>query len=541
MKAGRRDTENARVRAPFGPELSFLFEGKPMTARKGDTVASALFRNGVRVFGRSSKYHRPRGYRCGMGHCSACAMRVDGLPGVRTCVTPVREGMTVTREHAWPGARVDALRAAEALSPLMPPGFYYRWFRRSPRLWGAFERGLARVAGQGELPEREAADRLAAARCEYREGPDVLVVGGGVAGLSAALAASEAGADVLLVERDDRLGGRLGDRLGGRLDDPFDDRRSDPLDDGRRDRPRGAHLNGSCLDDARPNGDSETSADADARTGKAVAGDLIDRVRSHGGLTTLVDAEAIGWYEEGVVAVDRRPDLLLLRPAAVVLATGGYDLGLPFAGWDLPGVMLAPGALRLWERHRVRPGSRAMVITSCDDGHDAAARLAAAGVEIVCVADRRPAHAIRPEARDRVSALGAALVSGAAGARAHGFDRVKTVTLRVPDGAAGDGRTDSTRRFACDLVCIAAGSRPADDVAYQATARGSLVLAPGRPAAVAPEGPTGRGQDAAPEQAPGLWLAGLVAGAATVEVAIAQGTAAGWAAADAARGAPGPA
>ena len=140
MKAGRRDSENARVQPQSGPELSFLFEGKPMTARKGDTVASALFRNGVRVFGRSSKYHRPRGYRCGMGHCSACAMRVDGLPGVRTCVTPVREGMTVAREHAWPGARGDALRVAEALSPLMPPGFYYRWFRRSPRLWGAFER-----------------------------------------------------------------------------------------------------------------------------------------------------------------------------------------------------------------------------------------------------------------------------------------------------------------------------------------------------------------------------------------------------------------
>ena len=135
-------------------DIEFVFEGRTLTAREGDTVAAALFAHGVRVFGRSSKYHRPRGYRCGRGHCSACAMRVDGLPGVLTCVTPVRAGMKVEREHAWPAADFDVLRAADALSPLMPPGFYYRRFRRSPRLFAAFERGLAHVAGQGQLGER---------------------------------------------------------------------------------------------------------------------------------------------------------------------------------------------------------------------------------------------------------------------------------------------------------------------------------------------------------------------------------------------------
>lgn len=455
-------------------DLEFLFEGRRLTAREGDTVAAALFANGVRVFGRSSKYHRPRGYRCGQGHCSACAMRVDGLPGVRTCVTAVRAGMTVEREHAWPGADLDLLRAADLLSPLMPPGFYYRWFRRSPLLWGAFERGLASVAGQGRMPSRQAVDRLAAARCERRAGPAVLVVGGGVAGLSAALAAAEAGAGVLLVEQDDRLGGRLADA-----------------------------------------GETDTAARA---------ADIAAQVETHEGIDALTGAETIGWYEEAVVAIDRRPDLLLVTPAAVVLATGGYDLGLPFSGWDLPGVMLASGARRLLHRHGVMPGSRVVVLTTDDAGHHLARQLDAAGVQVACVADCRPPQAIRQGLRDEAAAMGVPLVAGALGARAHGSNGVTALALRH---GANDGAGDRALRFDCDLVCISAGVRPADDLAYQATSRGSLVLSPTE------------ASDRASDEGP--WLAGLVAGARSADAAIAQGRAAGSAAARHARAAADPA
>jgi len=450
-------------------DIEFLFEGRGLAARDGDTVAAALFANGVRVFGRSSKYHRPRGYRCGQGHCSACAMRVDGLPGVRTCVTPVRAGMTVEREHAWPSPSVDVLRVAEMLSPLTPPGFFYRWFRRSPRLFGVFERGLASIAGQGCLPDQEAIDRLAGARCERRANVDVLVVGGGVAGLSAALAAAEAGAGVLLVEQDDRLGGRLANEPGGRP-----------------------------------------------------ASELAARALARHRIEVLTNAEAIGWYEEGVVAIDRRPDLLLVDPASVVLATGGYDLGLPFAGWDLPGVMLATGALRLLHRHAIKPGSRAVVLTADDRGYDVARELAAGGVGLACVADRRPPEAIRQELRGEAAAIGASLVAGAQGARAHGFDRLSGLSLRI-----GENGHRRTLRHDCDLVCISAGVRPADDLAYQAMSRGSLLLST---AGTVDEGVAG-----------GPWLAGLVAGACDADLAIEQGTAAGSAAARQPRAAADPA
>ena len=386
-------------------------------------------------------------------------MRVDGLPGVRTCVTAVRPGMRVEREHAWPSARLDVLRASELFSPLLPPGFYYRWFRRSPRLWGAFERGLAHVAGQGDLPSGAGLERLERARCQRREGPDVLVVGGGVAGLSAALAAAGAGADVLLVEQDERLGGRLA----------------------------GAGV---------------------------VADDLVAQVTAEGRIEVLTDAEAIGWYEEGAVAIDRRPDLLLLAPRAVVLATGAYDLGLPFAGWDLPGVMLAEGARRLLLRHGVKPGSRAVVITTDDAGHEAAGTLAAGGVEVACIADCRSPQATRPAPNGFAAEAAIPVIWGAAGARAHGFDRVRALTLLI-----GGPRAAGRQRYDCDLVCVSAGVRPADDLALQAASRGSLVLAQNLEADV-----------------PGLWLAGLASGSRSADAACEQGGAAGAAAARSARG-----
>jgi sarcosine oxidase subunit alpha len=440
------------------PDIEFRFEGRLLRACEGDTIAAALIANGVHVFGRSSKYHRPRGYRCGQGHCSACAMRVDGLPGVRTCITPVRPRMIVEREHAVPSADLDVMRVAELFSPLMPPGFYYRWFRRSPALWALLERGLARVAGQGRLPSREAAGELRRARCERRRGPQILVVGGGPAGLSAAAAAADAGAEVVLVERDDRLGGRA---LGR---EPLVER-------------------------------------------------LIERLSTDEDIELLTNAEAIGWYEEGVVAVDRTPDLLILEPQAVVLATGGYDAGLPFPDWDLPGVMFATAAQRLLDRHGVRPGSRAVVLTADDDGYDTVRYLSDAGVEIACIADCRRPQQIRPAALGAAMSAGVTVVTSTMAVRAHGFNRVRALSLLTAE-------VEHLQRYHCDLVCISAGIRPADDLARQAMSHGSLVL---------------RQSDTA-QRNHDLWLAGLVNGAVCPGEACDQGREAGAAAASHALG-----
>ena len=492
-KTSRREAQGLS-RAPAagaGAKLTFLFEGRPVTAHEGDTVAAALLRSGVHVFGRSSKYHRPRGYRCGRGHCSSCAMRVDGLPGVRTCVTPVRAGMTVEREHAWPSADRDVLRAAELLSPLMPPGFYYRWFRRSPRLWGAFERGLAQVAGQGAMPSREAVQRLVAARCE-RCATDVLVVGGGAAGMSAALAAAGAGADVLLVQRGDRLGGGLAD---------------------------------------------------DGPAGSALAADLAARTTAAARIETVA-GDAFAWYEEGTIAVERATGLLLVDAAGVVLATGAYDAGLPFPNWDLPGVMTATAARRLLSRYGVLPGSRAVVVTRDDHAYRVALRLVEQGMDVACVADYRETgergiaaeHTSSHPVADRailaeLAGCGVDLLTGLGSVSAHGIDRVRSVMLRPADRPGAAPRR--ARTYECDTVCYSAGARPADDLAYQAVCAGSVVLSAAHPEASAG---TDRGASlvaASDVPAPaGPLLAGLIAGDVTAAQAIAQGEAAGRAAAE---------
>ncbi|MBM3148103.1 MAG: FAD-dependent oxidoreductase, partial [Actinobacteria bacterium] len=287
----------------------------------------------------------------------------------------------------------------------------------------------------------------------------VLVVGGGPAGLSAAAAAADASAQVMLVERDDRLGGRT---LGR---EPLVER-------------------------------------------------LIERLSTDKRIELLTSAEAVGWYDEGVIAVDRTPDLLILEPQAVVLATGAYDAGLPFPDWDLPGVMFATAAQRLLDRHGVKPGSRAVVLTTDDAGHHAAGRLAEGAVEVVCIADRRRSEMVPTDVLEAAAGAGVPVVGGATAARAHGFERVNALSVLTTHARR-------PRRYRCDLVCISAGVRPADDLAYQATARGSLVLAPSVAVTAQPAAAAG---------GPALWLAGLVNGADTPASAREQGSAAGAAA-----------
>ncbi len=179
--------------------IRFTFDGKPVEAYEGDTVASALYAAGRRTFSRSFKYHRRRGLLCCAGQCPNCIVAVDGAPGVRACTEPVREGMRVEHLNAQPGLELDVMRATDIVgTKFTPPGFYYKTFIRPRKLWPLYEKVLRHAAGLGvlrkEQPEREW-------RTEYRRRhADVLVVGGGIAGRRAAAAAAEQGEDVVLVD-----------------------------------------------------------------------------------------------------------------------------------------------------------------------------------------------------------------------------------------------------------------------------------------------------------------------------------------------------
>ena len=189
-------------------ELSFSFDGKDVKGLEGDTIGSALFAAGRRTFSRSFKYHRRRGLMCCAGQCPNCLVQVDGAPGVRACTEPLREGMRVEHMNASPSLEFDAMRATDLFGgPFTPPGFYYKTFIRPRRLWPLYEKVLRHAAGLGKLRKDQEEREW---RTEYRRRhADVLVVGGGAAGLSAAIAAAELGADVVLADEGAEPGGRL--------------------------------------------------------------------------------------------------------------------------------------------------------------------------------------------------------------------------------------------------------------------------------------------------------------------------------------------
>ncbi len=313
--------------------LTFTFDGGRVEAFAGDSIGSALYAAGRRTFSRSFKYHRRRGLMCCSGSCPNCLVAVDGAPGVRACTEPAQGGAVVEHLNAWPGLETDVMSAVDRVpSSVTPPGFYYKTFIRPRRLWPAYEWLLRRAAGLGRLP-REQADRRW--RTEYRcRHADVLVVGAGRSGLNAAIAAAEAGADVVLVDEGPKPGGRL-------------------LWEGGHEQ---AHA-------------------------------LASRARA-AGVEILCTASALGHYE-GLVPVWQGDTLHQIRARRHVYATGAIEQPMLFAGNDLPGVMLSSGALRLAALYGVRPGSRAVVATVSDRGIEAAAALADLGPEVAFVADAR--------------------------------------------------------------------------------------------------------------------------------------------------------
>jgi sarcosine oxidase, subunit alpha len=395
--------------------IHFTFDGKKVQAYEGDTIGSALYAAGRRTFSRSFKYHRPRGLMCCSGQCPNCIVAVDGAPGARACTEQVREGMKVEHVNAWPGLEFDAMRATDlAGGPFTPPGFYYKTFIRPRRLWPLYEKVLRHAAGLGRLRKAQAEREW---RTEYRRRhADLLVVGGGVAGLSAARAAAELGADVVLVDEGPEPGGRL-------------------LIAEQRDR----------------------------------IGPLVEIARE-AGVEILDRASALGYFD-GIVPVWRGDTLHQVRARRHVIATGTIEQPLVFAGNDLPGVMLSDGARRLAALYAVSPGTRAVVATTSDRGLEAAIALHGVGVQIAAVADLRstPGPQAQTLARLGIDVLAGHTVVEARGRRAVTHAVLASIEAVGAGSSAGSGEPEHA--LECDLLVVSGGAIPASSLLLQAGAR----------------------------------------------------------------------
>jgi sarcosine oxidase subunit alpha len=388
--------------------ITFTFDGKQVKALDGDTIGSALYESGRRTFSRSFKYHRRRGLMCCAGQCPNCLVAVDGAPGVRACTEPVREGIKVEHLNARPSLDFDAMAITDAIGgPFTPPGFYYKTFIRPRKLWPLYEKVLRNAAGLGKLPNKQAERTW---RTEYRRRhADVLVVGGGHAGLAAAIAAARVGADVVLTDEGTEPGGRL-------------------LWEGGQDQAR-------------------------ALAQKAVKA----------GVEILCNAPALAHFD-GLVPIWQGDTLHQVRARQHVYATGAIEQPLVFAGNDLPGVMLSGGARRLTALYGVKPGSRAVIATTSDRGIRAALALKKAGVEIAAVADLRPQPS---ETAARLVANEIEALFGWTVIAARGKRTVTGAVLAPVDGAAVGQR----REFECDLLVVTGGEAPASALLSQAGAK----------------------------------------------------------------------
>jgi sarcosine oxidase subunit alpha len=432
------------------------FDGKPFEGLEGDTIGSALFASGQRTFSRSFKYHRRRGLLCCAGQCPNCLVAVDGAPGVPACTEPLRDGMRVEHMNAAPSLEFDAMRATDIVGgPFTPPGFYYKTFIRPRRLWPVYERILRHAAGLGVLPSRQQERNW---RTEYRRRhADVLVVGGGIAGLRAAAAAADQGADVVLVDE-------------------------------------GPALGAGCLLDS----DSLLGTERSALEG------LIGHVRA-AGVEVLTRASALAYFD-GIVPVWQGDTLHQIRARHHVFATGAIEQPLVFAGNDLPGVMLCGGALRLTRLFAVAPGDRAVIATTGDRGLETALALHRAGVWIAAVADLRPQPGPLAQA---LMERGIEVLHGYSVVQAQGRKAVERAVLAPVAGGGGE------RSFACDLLAVSGGWAPATSLLSQAGAQSTYDSSRGHFAlSKLPDGVHAAGEVAGADSFEAASLSGTLAGLA---------------------------
>ena len=204
-QATGRLSHHPSYKIDLGESFTFTFNGRPYPAYRGDTIASALWAANQKMLSRSFKYHRPRGLFALTAADTNTLVRVNDEPNVRASVRQVEPGMEVRSQNTWPSLKADIMSLNSLGSDFLPVGFYYKTFIRPKALWPTYEKILRNAAGLGYVTT----DTPNAYYDKKYMFADVLVVGGGPAGMNAALAAADAGAQVLLLDENPYLGGHL--------------------------------------------------------------------------------------------------------------------------------------------------------------------------------------------------------------------------------------------------------------------------------------------------------------------------------------------
>jgi len=396
-----------------------------MRGYANETVAAALYANGIRIFSRSMKYHRPRGFFCGIGRCSACMMTVDGAPNVRTCMVNAQEGMHVSRQSGIPNADHDILSVIDKLGFYfsLASGFYHRKMIHPTFLRRTYIKILMKFVGLGRLPSKGTTNQTYGTKIS--EDADVVVIGGGPAGLTAALEAGKRCSRVVLIDDKKMLGGQL------------------------------------VKQTHRFFGDARHHAGV---RGIRIAEKLTKQIRESKNIKQYLSTNVFGIYSGHLVAAAQGDRFLKIHAKKIIIATGAYERTLVFENNDLPGVYGAGGVQTMMNTYAIKPGMRALVIGSGNVGLILSYQLLQSGVKVVAIVEALPRIGGYLVHAAKVRRQGVPILTSHTVVKALGRNHVKGAIVSQIDNSfkpiAG-----TERRFECDLLCIAVGLTPTYELA----------------------------------------------------------------------------
>ena len=363
-----------------GREVTIYFEGKPIKAHEGETIAMALYAAGVKTFQHSIEKHRPRGLFCAIGKCSSCLMKVNGIPNIRTCITLVEEGMQIERQ-----------KEKSMLPKTMKPP---KW----------------------KEPQRIEAD--------------VIVIGGGPAGMMAAINASDAGAKVVLLDENPMLGGQLVKQTHKFF--------------GKREQFAGVR-------------------------GIKIAEMLQEELKKRN-VEIFLETSAIMLLQNGedklVVGVKKNKELVEFKGKAVVVATGAMERMIPFENNDMPGVYGAGAIQTLMNTYGVKPGDRVLIVGAGNVGLILAYQLYQAGVKVEAIVEAMPKIGGYFVHAAKVRRLGIPILTRHTILRAEGNEKVERAVVAQLD-EKWNVVPGTEKVFEVDVIALAVGLRPSIELLHQ--------------------------------------------------------------------------